>query len=140
MRNAVVLSLLFAGTLPAQVAAPTDRLVRIEENTIQLKDSLKKTDTAIEARQNQTRALQDKVIAVDSQNKIIIGIATAAFTIGLAFLIWLYKKLEIYTQQHAETQFTDGDRQLLSKIYTKVVGPNIATATAGGGSPQPPSS
>ena len=108
----IFLLLVMAASLTAQKPGPDERLARIEENTISLKESSKKTDERIEAMQTTLRGLQDRVITVDSQNKIIIGIALAAFTIGLSFLIWLWRKFETSLQQN----FKDQDRLMLEKI------------------------
>ncbi|MSV32320.1 MAG: hypothetical protein EXQ57_07345 [Bryobacterales bacterium] len=124
----IFLLLVMAASLTAQKPGPDERLARIEENTISLKESSKKTDERIEAMQTTLRGLQDRVITVDSQNKIIIGIALAAFTIGLSFLIWLWRKFETSLQQN----FKDQDRLMLEKIYQKISAPSAPTTTAKG--------
>ena len=75
--------------------------------------------------QKDLRGLQDRVVAVDSQNKIIMSIAGAAFTIGLGFLIWLWKKFDAIAKQN----FTEQDRLLLAKIYEKI--PNRSASASG---------
>ena len=112
----IFLLLVMAADLTAQKPGPDERLARIEENTISLKDSSKKTDERLEALQLNMRGLQDRVVAVDSQNKIILSIALAAFTIGLGFLVWLAKKLETSLQQ----TFKPEDRELLVRIDQKL--------------------
>ena len=112
------------------------RLARIEENTSSLKESVQKTDERVESIQKDLRVLQDKVVSVESQNKIIIGIAGTAFTLGLGFLIWLWKRFEAMFQKQvegifqkqaeaaarsqSEFAFTKDDRELLMKIGQKV--------------------
>ena len=126
MRALAILLPVVVLSLNAQPATPNDRLVRIEENTIVLKDTLKKTDTSLDALQKDVRALQDRVIAVDSQNKIIISIAAVAFSLGLAFLIWLYKKLEALQKEG----FAASDRKLLEAMADKVLGAQSRSAGA----------
>ena len=117
-----------AASLTAQKPGPDERLARIEENTISLKESSKKTDERIEAIHVTLRGLQDRVVTVDSQNKIIIGIALSAFTIGLSLLIWLWRKFETSLQQN----FKDQDRVMLEKIYQKISEPSAPITTAKG--------
>ena len=124
----IFLLLVMAVSLTAQKPGPDERLARIEENTISLKESSKKTDEHIEALHRDLRGLQDRVVAVDSQNKIIIGIALAAFTIGLSFLIWLWRKFETSLQQN----FKDQDRVMLEKIYHKISEPSAPVTIAKG--------
>ncbi len=124
----IFLLLVMAVSLTAQKPGPDERLARIEENTISLKESSKKTDERIEALHRDLRGLQDRVVAVDSQNKIIIGIALAAFTIGLSFLIWLWRKFETSLQQN----FKDQDRVMLEKIYHKISEPPAPVTIAKG--------
>lgn len=112
----ILLLAALAGVLCAQPAAQTERLTRIEDATIGLKSTVEKADKTLEEVQKELRALQDKVIAVESQNRIIVTIAALAFTIGLSFLVWLYKKFEASAQQ----SFTARDRDLLEKIYQRI--------------------
>lgn len=117
---------LLVGTAQAQRNNLDERAARIEENTTVLKESLKKVDERLESAQKDLRALQDRVVAVDSQNKIIISIAAAAFTIGLGFLVWLGKKFEAASLQ--QQSFKEQDRLILQKIYEKL---NERSASAG---------
>lgn len=68
------------------------------------------------------------MVAVDSQNKIIISIAAAAFSIGLGILIWLSKKLDASLQQ--QSSFRDQDREVLVKIYHKLTERSASASTS----------
>ena len=116
---------LLAGGLCAQKQSVDERLIRIEESTSALKKIGERADERLEAMQKDLRGLQDRVVAVDSQNKIIMSIAGAAFTIGLGFLIWLWKKFDAIAKQN----FTEQDRLLLAKIYEKI--PNRSASASG---------
>ncbi len=122
MLRTVAMSL-FAGLtcLHAQTTVQSERLTRIEENTSALKSTVDKADRTLEGLQRDLRALQDRIIAVESQNKIIVSIASMAFLIGVSFLAWLWKKFEATMQQSGSRQdFTAKDRELLLKIYEKI--------------------
>jgi len=114
----ILFPLFFAFALIAQNPTADGRLSRIEENTATLKDSLKATDKHLENIDSQLRSLQDKVVAVESQNRIILAIAAAAFAVGLSFLVFVWKKFEaLLSQRPVPEGFTPDDRLLLAKIY-----------------------
>lgn len=111
---------LLAGMLIAQTVSTTERLTRIEENTNNLKEAAKAADSKNEELRRNVEAVRERVVTVDSQNVIIIKIASTAFTIGLAFLIWLAKRMEELQKLKAEGRFTPEDRELLLKIHEKL--------------------